>query len=85
LAVKAVVRNFQSAKNDHMTMMISLPVDPQVMCIELSENDQLWVTDDAYHITYILASSLIIIQTNLDMKCPVFFKIKIHLVYKEFY
>jgi len=55
LAVKAVVRNFQSVKNDHMTMMISLPVDPQVMCIELSEHDQLWVTDDAYHITYIFS------------------------------
>ena len=36
-------------------MMISLPVDPQVMCIELSEHDQLWVTDDAYHITYIFS------------------------------
>jgi hypothetical protein len=33
------------SKSDHMTMRISLPVDPRVMSTEYSKRDQLWVSD----------------------------------------
>ena len=33
------------SKSDHMTMRISLSLDPRVMSTEYSKCDQLWVSD----------------------------------------